>query len=465
MTQRNCCAYRRQYPIDQYPYPYILDKTVIGNAWGSEKLFEYLSSDRSLKMIENFMEYIDTFLSTQSKGTLQGSTYFYTIPLYGFGETEITDMIDFKGSTTTEPQLNGWSYTSGQLTSNKPSHLIWNFTTSYPITKVHITYRSFDHNDYGETVSVSKDNKTWHELFNNDYVGGQDSDKELITDLMDGGTYFLLKIENNTRRHQTLSRLEVMVDLDISIFPRDILSDKSLIEEIDTLNLQKYLFKIFNVEYLLLHEDANWNYVYRRPNDWHSITEFQYYKYFHVLKGVFEPYDFGNLTIVKLNNPERHIYLSDQLAYLDLQEEKIVENNVTLGNNLDLELIVDPSNLEKDRSEMISYKKVDPTFYEINISQQNPEYLIFSSRYDENWILTEGRPSFIEKLIVKPNNTHFKVNLYANGWRVEKPGEYTLYYYPQQAMHAIGGASILSLGLLFLLLKKSTLIKHLKTNE
>jgi len=151
-----------------------------------------------------------------NKGT---GSFTYLVPHYGFDEHVFKDMADFKGSgNATPPQLNGWSYSSGQLTSTKPAYLIWNFSVNHPITRVDIKYQSSDHQDYGERVSISKDNRTWDEIFNNDRLGGVkgvNTHKELTTYLVNNGTYFFLKIENNSRKHVTLNYLNVLFLLDL----------------------------------------------------------------------------------------------------------------------------------------------------------------------------------------------------------------------------------------------------------
>lgn len=70
----------------------------------------------------------------------------------------------------------------------------------------------------------------------------------------------------------------------------------------------------------------------------------------------------------------------------------------------------------------ISYQKIDPTHFKINIQgATNPFILIFNETYNPAWHLS------------LPDSTHFSVNGYTNAWKVSRTGTYTLdlLYTPQ----------------------------------
>ncbi len=88
----------------------------------------------------------------------------------------------------------------------------------------------------------------------------------------------------------------------------------------------------------------------------------------------------------------------------------------------------------------ISFSQIDPTKYEVTINRlDKPTYLIFSETFDELWQL-DGQPSK-------------RVYSLLNGFYVDKPGVYTLYFTPQKYILPgllVSGISLISvLGILF----------------
>lgn len=74
--------------------------------------------------------------------------------------------------------------------------------------------------------------------------------------------------------------------------------------------------------------------------------------------------------------------------------------------------------LRNNLTPQISYTKISPTRYEVNIREsKDPYILILNNTYDESW---EAR---IEGRMI---NKHFIVNGFANGWLVDKKGDYKI---------------------------------------
>ncbi len=76
----------------------------------------------------------------------------------------------------------------------------------------------------------------------------------------------------------------------------------------------------------------------------------------------------------------------------------------------------------------VSWRKVNPTKYELEINKANnkKELLVFSELFDPNWVLdTKNEEKF--------NSEHVLVNIYANGWLIDKSGKYKveIIYKPQ----------------------------------
>jgi len=108
----------------------------------------------------------------------------------------------------------------------------------------------------------------------------------------------------------------------------------------------------------------------------------------------------------------------------------------------------------------ISFKQIDPTKYEIAISDaKGPFILGFLERYSSNWEI-KFKDSGQEI------NDHFMLNGFANGWLIDKKGSYSLIidFYPQK-LFVIGSIiSITSFCLVVLLLVYKLFRRNSKNN-
>lgn len=101
-------------------------------------------------------------------------------------------------------------------------------------------------------------------------------------------------------------------------------------------------------------------------------------------------------------------------------------SNEIVINNMNIKKIINPSIslIRKAKASLqkkpeLSYTKISPTRYIIHIKDsQNPFVLIFSSTFNSGWE------------IIYPDGTkaknHFLANSFANGWSIDRPGEYNL---------------------------------------
>ncbi len=103
------------------------------------------------------------------------------------------------------------------------------------------------------------------------------------------------------------------------------------------------------------------------------------------------------------------------------------------------------SNIKESQNEETTstFTKINPTLYKIKLSKPTPqrEILVFSELYDSGW---KANYENGEKI---PEANHFLVNVYANGWLIDKPGNYeiTLKYQPQELTDLGRTVSVISL--------------------
>jgi len=146
-----------------------------------------------------------------------------------------------------------------------------------------------------------------------------------------------------------------------------------------------------------------------------------------------------------------------------IQAGHIINGNVTF-QSLDL-TTSSPNQIKSDKTPEITFKKVNPTKYEVKIENASqPFFLVFSESYDQNWVANvEGQPI--------SNEYHYTANGYANSWYVNKTGTYTvtLEFWPQNLFYIGSAISITTLILSILYISKNkikTIYKrYIKTNQ
>jgi hypothetical protein len=91
-------------------------------------------------------------------------------------------------------------------------------------------------------------------------------------------------------------------------------------------------------------------------------------------------------------------------------------------------------------SPTVSFRTIDPTTYQVEVSTSHPFLLVFSSPYDTQWKAFYGTPYLLQLFSPSiPEEDHLMVNGYANGWYVNKIGNFTMtLYYTAQNLYYIG---------------------------
>ncbi len=113
----------------------------------------------------------------------------------------------------------------------------------------------------------------------------------------------------------------------------------------------------------------------------------------------------------------------------DKTTEIVVRNMVVTKIPHILPLLVHKINLNQAESTQpqITYKKINPTKYIVDINSAKNDYmLVLSELFNQGWVATVSDGTKI--------NDHYLVNTYANGWWINKRGNYqiTLDYVPQK---------------------------------
>jgi len=144
-------------------------------------------------------------------------------------------------------------------------------------------------------------------------------------------------------------------------------------------------------------------------------------------------------------------FLEKQICSLESSKYKVELRNFRISKETQPEMYLKINNGESVKSNSkVSYEKRNNSFYKVIIEKDDPgfEMLVFSELFNPEWKI---RGADIE---------HFRANIYANGWLLEKPGRYELevYYKPEDYLGFGKKVSLLSFVvvlLLFYFLKKN----------
>ncbi|MFH0876450.1 MAG: hypothetical protein V1859_11020 [archaeon] len=357
--------------------------------------------------------------------------YNYKIDKNGFRKTDIAAFNYLQGNLTSDHNYNNWSIESGQLVSEKPSEIIWKFDVGYPIQNAAFEYRSYNHKDYGERISISRDGLNWIELLNNNADNAGYTQKLAESEYANGANFVYFKLSNNTKKHQTISAIDVSIK-----YKNDLSKDN-----ID-FKLIKHVLSLYNIDSILFHKDTNWNYIALRSNDWYPNTKFQYLNFLKLFSddNNNRSVDIGMVSITQLEEEAKYVYFVDSIE--KFSKATFANLNIKDAQKYDEEFIISP-NAPVENMRIAEYNIANPTEIIVEKKSSMPEYLVLSARYDDNWRLVKGSPSFFDRLGLNDGFNHIKVNFYANAWHIADAGRYTLFFYPQTYLNVFLSLTII----------------------
>ncbi len=240
----------------------------------------------------------------------------------------------------------------------------------------------------------------------------------------------------------------------------------------NNISLPKKTIALLNVRYILLHKDFNWNAV--SGHDWffkHNLknleTRLSNLEQVNIA-GKLHFYKLGEESLPHIYSTQKQIVITNLSDFIPVVESDAFkpgqQNIIIVDQNTNKNIPMINSN----RRPFISFVEINPTKYKISIQDAHePFYLIFSESFNRGWrayintdmmkcspIATYANVNVIEcrdkskffeiKDITRifdrsvPEEDHFVVNGYANGWYVY-PGKLglgegfslTLYFWPQ----------------------------------
>lgn len=127
----------------------------------------------------------------------------------------------------------------------------------------------------------------------------------------------------------------------------------------------------------------------------------------------------------------------------ELSDFAVANFSVTTKNNPEI-ILTRSINGEMPAPPTIKYERQNPTKYVIKITgAKSPYYLLFNQSFSNGWRLTSDKSA--------PGAIHFTANGFANAWRIDRAGDYTLTleYTPQRYVYV--GLVITFLTILFCL--------------
>lgn len=148
----------------------------------------------------------------------------------------------------------------------------------------------------------------------------------------------------------------------------------------------------------------------------------------------------------------RRSYLILNVCGLEKQDFEVEIRNFKLSKvELSGTFLVSSGVSDKANSDThVEYTKVNPTEYKVRVDKKDsvPEVLVFSELFNSGWQAKFDDGTKISE------NSHFLVNAFANGWVIEKAGNYqlTLKFYPQDLEEKGIKISVLSITIGLILL-------------
>jgi hypothetical protein len=218
--------------------------------------------------------------------------------------------------------------------------------------------------------------------------------------------------------------------------PLKILSEIQNKEDLTT-NSQAYIniLRILGVRWVVVREDMRWIPLISKNKPDIDLIE-------NILSQFsINVSEFGKIKVFELLNPTPPVYLAERVVVTNFSNTSIFIsnlNNIEFGeSNIALvdEKLFDTryiSKIYKINKSDYHVSKLNPTKYKIHVyKSEGPTLLVLLQNYDRYWsayVIEDG------KKIKVPEENHFVVNGFANGWYINKTNslEVELYYEPQK---------------------------------
>jgi len=220
-------------------------------------------------------------------------------------------------------------------------------------------------------------------------------------------------------------------------------------------NIAKVL-ALMNVKYVLFHADTNWEYLEGHPW-WISISPESFRATLNFQKDLSLEKSFGELDFYR-NEYWRpmQIYATSNAQLVEGGSDEMIrfierddftpgKSVLFLSDQLDAQQISAlpwTNSLHSNSTDNISvtYEKINPTLYNIQINASKPFFLVFSESYHKDWT------AYIDGKQI-PSEYHCMANAFANSWYINKTGSFTvtLEFWPQRLFYIGATVSITTL--------------------
>jgi len=111
------------------------------------------------------------------------------------------------------------------------------------------------------------------------------------------------------------------------------------------------------------------------------------------------------------------------------------ENKVLISGDIVRDLGLSDTTGPSAAQPVCTLEQASPWSVQVRVTTEGPAFVVLNQAFDAGWRAYEGAPGWLSILFGTGRSParHFMANGYANGWYIDRPGEYvlTLYYWPQ----------------------------------
>jgi len=207
---------------------------------------------------------------------------------------------------------------------------------------------------------------------------------------------------------------------------------------------------LLNVKYLMIHDDSDTAYV-QNNKFWVYAPNNELKSLLNSDKSVVLAAHFGGLTFYRnLEWRQTEVYATTGFQATSGNDTELIQTAQVTPNDTGTIVFASQEtiqgiglaplgNLNQDAiTSGLTYQKLLPTSYTVNVDSQGPFFLVFSESYDPNW---SARANGLDI------QQHFVANGYANGWYVNQVGNLTISidFLPQRLANIGDIVSVLTL--------------------